>query len=716
MPDRQPSNEFPFPPMDAVEPTSSPSDTPPSRTRSSLSRSPRSPLSPPPRHTRTRGDRDRDRDREPSGTRSKLLSRLISHEERESTHVRTLLVLTTDRLENETRRADDAERRVVEVLHKLRAAHEATMLAQADAARANEELRMYRYRLEDAQREITRAQDILNDIEQQKADAEAEAARARSTARRFREERLMAQAREEGRRQGFKEGLSRGKDVGYYEASSGAQGDARYGRRPILVEQMSDEEEDGDGEGPGSPVVVAPIPRSPIRADWRPSSRATASRAVRRSPDSQGDPIAIPRSPIRIRSPRHGPRPQPDAAAVAGPSNSQLHDDDPIVPVPIYNHSPSPSRPPVTPLPDDFIPLKNNDDGKLPVPPAFQIPGSMSPNHAVLAPQASQDAYTRPRDYAAEPPNVARPGPAAQMSPSSRTSTNISQYDLVSSRAGTSASGRFMSTVGGTLASIIGSPSGLRPKTPAGSARSDRHTASRGRSRRKQDTSAQVEDSPAAAGPAAEREHRARSPLEFLFKKAFRSRMSPSSSAEVPEIVVVSPTTKSSRPSTMTNANEPNLLSPEVSYTPLAEPQDVQAETSAEQRPLPELPGLGLTTPGTMPVADGQLPPGFVPYGAPPFPAMEEIPSFAGDYERGANTSPHRSVSSPKPGPQYAVAPIPPNIVYPDPPGRKATPRGPDGVAFPLSPPPTSPAGSRRGGSFADALSPLSLRLSSPLR
>ncbi|KAI0696358.1 hypothetical protein BC835DRAFT_1222253, partial [Cytidiella melzeri] len=118
---------------------------------------------------------------------------------------RTLLVLTNDKLEAETRRADQAEQRVVDVLHRLRAANEATAIAQAETSRAQQAVRLYTIQLEAAQREISRAQDIVDQVERLRREAEEEAAKARSVARKCREEVVLSRAREEGRQQGYLE-------------------------------------------------------------------------------------------------------------------------------------------------------------------------------------------------------------------------------------------------------------------------------------------------------------------------------------------------------------------------------------------------------------------------------------------------------------------------------------------------------------------------------
>ena len=141
---------------------------------------------------------------------------------------------------------------------------------------------MWKLRVEEAQREILRAQEIVDRLEQDKLDAEAEAARARTLARKLREEKVIAKAREEGRRQGFQEGLNRGREMTYYEARAAGIGPRseprRHYRRQEVVDDMSDEEEEGQEEenatGSGSqPEEIIPITRSPPIETWRPPPR-----------------------------------------------------------------------------------------------------------------------------------------------------------------------------------------------------------------------------------------------------------------------------------------------------------------------------------------------------------------------------------------------------------------------------------------------------------
>ena len=129
----------------------------------------------------------------------------------------SLLVLTSDRLDKEIRRANDAERRTLEAIALARSANEAKLIAERDATRVNEELRMYKLQYESAQREIFKAQELIDQIEAERQDAEAAAARARSTARKLKEQNLIIMAREEGRQVGYQEGLATGRRMAYEE-------------------------------------------------------------------------------------------------------------------------------------------------------------------------------------------------------------------------------------------------------------------------------------------------------------------------------------------------------------------------------------------------------------------------------------------------------------------------------------------------------------------
>jgi hypothetical protein len=207
-----------------------------------------------------------------------LLSRIASRSDyRDSKHLRTLLVLTSDQLEAEKRRADQAEQRVIDVLHRLRAANEATALAQADASRAQQEVRLYQIQLEAAQREITRAQEIVDQVERLRREAEEEAAKARNVARKCREEMVLSRAREEGRQEGYLDGLERGRTLGFTEASTSRRSRRAPSKPPPRPDNSEDMEIDvpeplqprrrvESGRRSGSVPSVQRAP-SPPRAD-----------------------------------------------------------------------------------------------------------------------------------------------------------------------------------------------------------------------------------------------------------------------------------------------------------------------------------------------------------------------------------------------------------------------------------------------------------------
>ena len=152
-----------------------------------------------------------------------------------------LLTLTSEHLDKEIRRANDAERRASEAIALARSTNEAKLIAQRDATRANEELRLYKLQYDNAQREIFKAQEMIDQIESERQDAEAAAARARSTARKLKEQNLIIMAREEGRQLGYQEGLATGRRMVYDDRmeASDYTGDSASEDEVILSEHPS---------------------------------------------------------------------------------------------------------------------------------------------------------------------------------------------------------------------------------------------------------------------------------------------------------------------------------------------------------------------------------------------------------------------------------------------------------------------------------------------
>ncbi|KAH0830134.1 hypothetical protein J3R83DRAFT_1481 [Lanmaoa asiatica] len=286
---------------------------------------------------------------------SHLLARLVSREE-EVREINAALAVTSERLEAESSRANAAERRALDYFHRLRIATENRERAEQESARLREELKLYKLQLENAQKEIFRAQDIIDQVASQRNEAEAEAARARTKARKLQEEKLVMFAREEGRRMGYKEGLSIGRRIGYDEGRgrwvTGPSDQLPY--HPLSLEGRNDDDNvreheedttDEERDDPRSRIQlrsVASIRQQPMRSDSAP---------LIRSPETARhvSPLPIPSriNPVRARTPSHEHR---------TPSSPHESDEpETIHPIPIRPSPIIPARP-VNAHPDGWIP------------------------------------------------------------------------------------------------------------------------------------------------------------------------------------------------------------------------------------------------------------------------------------------------------------------------------------------------------------------------
>jgi hypothetical protein len=307
---------------------------------------------------------------------------LLYDDERQSNELRKMLLSVTEQLKQESHRADENERRAREAIQRFKAINEARLSAQQDAARAKEELRLYKLQLEYAQQEIFKAQDILDSLETQRHDAEASAAKARNVARKLKEETLVDLAREEGRRIGLQEGIARGRRLGSENARSTL--DRRESRvlpsAPSLENLSVVQDEDARSAVTGTPP--GPLPLDPIGETM----------------------LNFPPSP----SP---PAPNPEVDTRPGP-----------VPVVVRNTPPPSYHPENIIPPDGFIPLADNGS-------TIRLP----PPHEMVPPIApSSPAGT-------EPLMVPNPGvrpDIVSFEPESPGSTTISQFELVSEPSG----------------------------------------------------------------------------------------------------------------------------------------------------------------------------------------------------------------------------------------------------------------------------------------
>jgi hypothetical protein len=194
-----------------------------------------------------------------------------------------------------------------EAAERFRILNDSRLSAQQEASKASQELRLYQFQLDNAQREIGRAQETVRSCERQRDEAERVAARARAEARRMKRERLVADAREEGRRNGFQAGVQQAQEEirivapggrirrapmmartttvpsgsGDHDRSYATGDDAAYQRQSESraqaqqeeAEEVRDDDEEDDSDDLGIEVqeatpndsLASPIPRYPTR-------------------------------------------------------------------------------------------------------------------------------------------------------------------------------------------------------------------------------------------------------------------------------------------------------------------------------------------------------------------------------------------------------------------------------------------------------------------
>lgn len=170
--------------------------------------------------------------REPRYSASTLMSLVVAEEEKQAQHLRSTLRSTGDRLDQEMRRAKQAESkaefaetRARELTVRVSTAETGKRYAELDAARANEEMRRYQIRIESLEKQVTKLQADIRVLERQRNEADDSASRARDTARKFQIELSKQQAKEKvveegsmySRKKWFVTGHNEGWDAGYAE-------------------------------------------------------------------------------------------------------------------------------------------------------------------------------------------------------------------------------------------------------------------------------------------------------------------------------------------------------------------------------------------------------------------------------------------------------------------------------------------------------------------
>lgn len=325
------------------------------------------------------------------------IASILRYDEEQSKDLRRMLLTVTEQLKQESQRADDNERRAREAIQRFRAINEARVAAQQDAARANEELRMYKLQLDYAQKEIFRAQEILESLETQRHDAETSAAKARNVARKLREDGLVDLARDEGHRLGLQEGLSRARRLGFDQARSTPD---QRDSRPVQSNppHVDDQEDDVRSPTPTQTHFTAEPHLEPIGETM----------------------LSFPASPPAASAPN------PEVSSHPEPAPTPPSDHPPIV----VRDVQSPSRRPRSIIPQDgFIP-RVGSDSTIHLPPAYGMAQPVAPLSPTVNRQPSVES---------EPLMVRDPGVRHEivpLEPESPGSTTISQFELVSDPSG----------------------------------------------------------------------------------------------------------------------------------------------------------------------------------------------------------------------------------------------------------------------------------------
>lgn len=367
----------------------------------------------------------RQRERAYTASSSRDLLRLLINEEYENRQSRKVLYTVFDRLEQESRRALDAERRIEETVARAKSINEARIAAQQEAARAQEELRLYKLQLENAQSEISRAQGIVRAVEAQRDDAEAVAAAARSKARRLNEERLIELAREEGRRLGFEEGIRRGRRMGYREGHAIAIDNAREEMGDIAASAVdrlltAGLEEDSEPREPPPPVAVLPEVH---RAQTPTLDRRNGHTRGHRSSDSDSQstlrrmPAPVPVPVVPVPPPGVTTSIPSTASHLSRPSSAYGR------PMSVRNEASTANHSEIHIPPDGFIPTADaHFNINLPPPHELSPIPSPSPSQRTLGPPPEQEGI-KARDFAYEP---FRPPTHRRSSTDSIASTRVS--------------------------------------------------------------------------------------------------------------------------------------------------------------------------------------------------------------------------------------------------------------------------------------------------
>lgn len=308
-----------------------------------------------------RSHRDKDRH-----STNREFMKLLASEEQEAKQTRKFLRSALARLDGETLRAQEAERRALELAERFKVVNDARIASQQELQRVSEELRLYKVQYDNAQREILRGQEILKDMEAQRDDAEAAAARARTTARKLKEQQLTMKAREEGRKAGYEEGLRRGMEQARIDRGRTDEHDVNNPDEPGAEDEIASIQDDGTATLDSRADALADLP---VRNFSSPApSVPLESPAPRRRIVLQPGP----QDPQVSRFHEHGIGISPTPTNSTLPNRNSQWTDPPIRPISVSNMAQSTHHPDTYVPPEGWVPTLG-DDNRIRLPPPHEM-------------------------------------------------------------------------------------------------------------------------------------------------------------------------------------------------------------------------------------------------------------------------------------------------------------------------------------------------------
>ncbi|KAJ8074749.1 hypothetical protein PM082_019074 [Marasmius tenuissimus] len=292
--------------------------------------------------------RVRDRAKTLSQAPPSTLVKLLLSEETTTKKTSHLLSQAVEQLSTASQRAADAEasRRTLQVqtlLERTKRDQEVAF-AQEEAIRAKNELDFYKRKLQETQDEATRAQQGMQAIQKRQAEAERNAAQARAIARKYRGQNMKMMAKEQGKLEGFREGLRLGREVIGAKYALEYDVDGQDTGSAYIEEYFESTE--------GSPTTAHGTPRTqPRRRDDRRSSKKPSRKHEDRTRSLGGSEKHRPRQQDRGSNGSSTPRGEPTVIPPTPPSNAEPSPAQTPTPVPREPPTPTSETPQPTPLP-----------------------------------------------------------------------------------------------------------------------------------------------------------------------------------------------------------------------------------------------------------------------------------------------------------------------------------------------------------------------------